>query len=191
MAEDYPTLDPTTYDLIISGTGLPSSLIAAASAAAGKSVLHLDPNPFYGSHFASLPPSSLSHHLELLELTGSVPEPSRSFSLDLAGPRLLYCADLMVDLLLRSGASHHVEFKSVDGSLIYSEGAFCSVPDSRQAIFRDRSLVLGEKREMMRFLKLVQGHIGNEDGVRVSDEELEMPFVEFLKRQKLPPKIRS
>lgn len=187
-ADEYPTLDPTSYDLIITGTGLPSSLIAAAASAAGKSVLHLDPNPFYGSHFASLPPSSLPPHIKP---SGVLPEPSRSFSLDLAGPRLLYCADAMVDLLLRSGAGHHVEFKSVDGSLIYSEGALCSVPDSRQAIFRHASLELGEKREMMRFLRLVQGHIGNEEGSRVSDEDLEMPFVEFLKRQRLPPKIRS
>lgn len=81
----------------------------------------------------------------------------------------------------------------MDGSLIYWEEGFCSVPDSRQAIFRDRSLGLGEKREMMRFLKLVQGHIGNDgegEGVRVSDEDLEMPFVDFLKKHKLPPKIR-
>ncbi|WZZ29894.1 hypothetical protein YC2023_013295 [Brassica napus] len=51
----YPPLDPTTYDLIIVGTGVPSSILAAAASSSGSSsVLHLDPNPFYGSHFASL-----------------------------------------------------------------------------------------------------------------------------------------
>ncbi|XP_008796394.2 rab escort protein 1 [Phoenix dactylifera] len=231
---DFPTIDPTTFDLIVLGTGLPESLLAAAAAASGKSVLHLDANTFYGSHFSSLPLPSLpsffnapplppdpspppsapspsssyaaidlhSHRLySEIEITGSSPEPSKDFLLDLAGPRVLYCADEAVDLMLRSGASHHIEFKSVEASLIYWEGRLCSVPDSRQAIFRDRTLGLAEKREMMKFLKLVQQHIGSGDGegaaaaaeaaVAISAEDLEIPFAEFLKKQRLPPKIKS
>ncbi|KAG1363294.1 rab escort protein 1 [Cocos nucifera] len=231
---DYPTIDPTSFDLVVLGTGLPESLLAAAAAAAGKSVLHLDHNPFYGSHFSSLslpfppsflhspplppdpstPPSAPSpsssyaavnlrpHRLySEIEIAGSSPEPSKAFLLDLAGPRVLYCADETVDLMLRSGASHHVEFKSVDANLIYWEGRLCSVPDSRQAIFKDRTLGLAEKREMMKLLKLVQQHIGSGDGqvaataeeaaVGISAEDLETPFAEFLKKQRLPPKIRT
>lgn len=221
---DYPTIDPTSFDLIVLGTGLPESLLAAAAAAAGKSVLHLDHNPFYGSHFSSLspplppdpstPPSAPSlsssyaavdlRHRRLyseIEIAGSSPEPSKAFLLDLAGPRVLYCADETVDLMLRSGASHHVEFKSVDANLIYWEGRLCSVPDSRQAIFKDRTLGLAEKREMMKFLKLVQQHIISGDGevaaaaeeaaVAILAEDLEIPFAEFLKKQRLPPKIRT
>nr|XP_010927462.1 rab escort protein 1 [Elaeis guineensis] len=231
---DYPTIDPTSFDLVVHGTGLPESLLAAAAAAAGKSVLHLDHNPFYGSHFSSVPlpwPPSLLHSPPLppdpstlpsalspsssyaavnvclrrlyseIEIAGSSPEPSKAFLLDLAGPRVLYCADETVDLMLRSGASHHVEFKSVDANLIYWEGRLCSVPDSRQAIFKDRTLGLAEKREMMKFLKLVQQHIGSGDSqvaaaaeeaaVGISAEDLEIPFAEFLKKQRLPPKIRT
>ncbi|XP_072965671.1 rab escort protein 1 [Typha angustifolia] len=224
---DYPAIDPTSFDLIVSGTGFPESLLAAAAAAAGKSVLHVDPHPFYGSHFASLPLPSLSsflsspsypypfpspsssssytavelrHHLlySAIETSGSPPEPCRNFVIDLAGPRMLYCADEAVDLLLRSGASHHVEFKSVDSSLIYWEGRLCFVPDSRQAIFKDRTLGLAEKSQMMRFLKLVQNHIASsggevveDGGVRISDEDLQLPFVDFLQKQRLPRKIRA
>uniref|UniRef100_A0A6V7QRB3 Rab escort protein 1 n=1 Tax=Ananas comosus var. bracteatus TaxID=296719 RepID=A0A6V7QRB3_ANACO len=228
-SQDYhPTIDPATFDLVVSGTGLPESLLAAAAAAAGKSVLHLDPNPFYGSQFASIPLPSFSSLLSPsysspsphssaastpsydaidlhrrpiyseIETSGSPPEPSRSFLVDLAGPRVLYCADAAVDLLLRSGASHHVEFKSVDASLVYWEGRLSTVPDSRQAIFKDRTLSLAEKSQMMRFLKLVQGHIASDRGgaadeglVRISEEDLLIPFVEFLQKQRLPPKIRA
>ncbi|RZR92981.1 hypothetical protein BHM03_00021351, partial [Ensete ventricosum] len=239
LQSQYPTIDPTTFDLIVCGTGLPESLLAAAAASAAKSVLHLDPNPFYGSHFTSLSLASLSSFLELppsshdssplphppaaaaedsstyeavdvrrlrlysdVETSGNFPEPSKGFLVDLPGPRILYCADAMVDLLLRSGASHHVEFKSVDATLIFWEGKLCAVPDSRQAIFRDRTLGLAEKNQMMKFLKLVQGHIdsdqcGNggtaeEDGfVRIPAEDLEMPFADFLRSKRLPPKIRA
>lgn len=228
-SQDYhPTIDPATFDLVVSGTGLPESLLAAAAAAAGKSVLHLDPNPFYGSHFASIPLPSFSSLLSPsysspsphssaastpsydaidlhrrpiyseIETSGSPPEPSRSFLVDLAGPRVLYCADAAVDLLLRSGASHHVEFKSVDASLVYWEGRLSTVPDSRQAIFKDRTLSLAEKSQMMRFLKLVQGHIASDRGGaadeglgRISEEDLLIPFVEFLQKQRLPLKIRA
>ncbi|KAJ4753044.1 Rab GDP-dissociation inhibitor [Rhynchospora pubera] len=210
---DYPTIDPTSFDLIVSSTGLSASLLAAAASVAGKSVLHLDSNPFYGSHFSSLPlPSFLSYisspssppnlYSDVEASSQSLPEPSRSYLVDLVGPRLLYCSDETVDLLLRSGASHHVEFKSVDSSLVYWDGKLCSVPDSRQAIFKDKSLGLTEKSQMMKFFKLVQSHIsltrsgtttesGEEGGVMIPEEDLEMPFVEFLKKQRLPPKIRA
>ncbi|KAF8700452.1 hypothetical protein HU200_034392 [Digitaria exilis] len=111
------------------GTGLPESVLAAACAAAGKTVLHVDPNPFYGSLYSSVPlpslPSFLSpepspvplppsgddsrtvvdlHHRNIfseVEISGAAPEPSARIAVDLVGPRVLYCRDEAVDLLLR------------------------------------------------------------------------------------------
>jgi RAB protein geranylgeranyltransferase component A len=37
------------FDIVITKTGLPESVLAALLASSGKSVLHLDANPFYGS----------------------------------------------------------------------------------------------------------------------------------------------
>lgn len=244
--DDYPAIDPTSFDVVLCGTGLPESILAAACAAAGKTVLHVDPNPFYGSFYSSIPLPSVPSFLSAdpstpcpssstttsssataaytavdlerrnlyseVETSGTVPEPSRRFTVDLVGPRVLYCADEAVDLLLRSGGSHHVEFKSVEGgSLIYWDGALCPVPDSRQAIFMDsthRSKEklnlrdnLKEKTLLFRFFKLVQSHIaasssGDMDGEgeasgKISEEDLDLPFIEFLKKQQLQPKIRA
>uniref|UniRef100_A0A453EQ99 Rab proteins geranylgeranyltransferase component n=1 Tax=Aegilops tauschii subsp. strangulata TaxID=200361 RepID=A0A453EQ99_AEGTS len=192
--DDYPTIDPTSFDVVLCGTGLPESILAAACAAAGKTVLHVDPDAFYGSFYSSIPLPSVPSFLSAdsstpcpssttasssataaytavdlkrrslyseVETSGTVPEPSRRFTVDLVGPRLLYCADEAVDLLLRSGGSHHVEFKSVEGgSLIYWDGALC--PD-------------GE---------------GEASG-KISEEDLDLPFIEFLKKQQLQPKIRA
>ncbi|XP_058110253.1 rab escort protein 1 [Magnolia sinica] len=211
----HPSIDPSSFDLIVVGTGLPESIIAASASSAGKSVLHLDPNPFYGSHFSSLSLASFSSFLHQrsrlyshVEISSHSPqtldEHSRRFSLDLSGPRLFFCADPMVDLILRSGASNHLEFKSVDASFLYREGHLSPVPDSREGIFQDRTLGLTEKSQLMRFFKLVREHFAldgssgstgggsvDEERKRIPEEDLESPFVDFLQKQRLPPKIKA
>ncbi|KAF7135370.1 hypothetical protein RHSIM_Rhsim08G0027300 [Rhododendron simsii] len=234
-AFSYPPIDPTTFDVIIIGTGLPESILAAASSAAGNTVLHLDPNPFYGSHFSSLPLSDvpsflLSHshavplpldvlttpspsdavlvpvdlttrpvysHIEISSHSHSTDllEHSRKFNLDLAGPRVLFCADSAVDLMLKSGANQYVEFKNVDGTYVCGgDGKLSSVPDSRSAVFKDASLGLMEKNRLGSFFKLVEGHLkgtGSDGGRRISEEDLERPFVEFLDKIRLSTEIKS
>ncbi|KAL8246838.1 hypothetical protein R6Q59_008054 [Mikania micrantha] len=230
--EPYPPIDPTNFDLIVIGTGLPESIIAAAASTAGKSVLHLDPNPHYGSHFSSLTLQDLVSYLniqsinpqksnteasdrtialdvttrpiysdiEICSYDNSVKDHSRKFNLDLAGPRVLFCADLAVDLLLRSSANQYVEFKNIDASYVCDEnGDLMNVPDSKSAVFKDRTLKYSEKNQLNSFFKLVQGHleavksvdIGSDDGKMISEEDLESPFVVFLDKMKLPPKIKS
>ncbi|KAF2547661.1 hypothetical protein F2Q70_00023856 [Brassica cretica] len=222
----YPPLDPTNYDLIIVGTGVPSSILAAAASSSGTSVLHLDPNPFYGSHFASLSLSDLTSFLHSNSLSPPPPPPSfnpdflsvdlatrslyssveiatfdssilderhsRKLNVDLCGPRALFCADESINLMLRSGSNNYVEFKSVDASFVGdSSGELRSVPDSRGAIFKDKSLTLAEKNQLMKFFKLVQAHLAAEEAVRIAEEDMESPFVEFLANICLPPKIKS
>lgn len=228
----YPPIDPAVFDLVVIGTGLPQSVIAAAASSAGKSVLHLDSNSFYGSHFSSLtldefssfltsqsamssshpgpPPSPAADSADYVafdfkrrpmysdvEITSHSSDPlehSRKFNLDVSSPRVLFCADAAVNLMLKSGASHYLEFKNIDASFVCdADGRFSTVPDSRAAIFKDRSLSLTEKNQLMRFFKLVQGHLdaSNDAYSRISDEDLESPFVEFLNKMRLPPKIKS
>ncbi|XP_041995229.1 rab escort protein 1-like [Salvia splendens] len=221
----YPPIDPSNFDLIVVGTGLPESIIAAASSAAGKTVLHLDPNPFYGTHSASLPlddfisflrsqsqspspsPSPSQPPLQTSDDDSSVPlgtrrlysdleikslssEPldnSRKFSLDLVAPRAFLCADSMIELILKTGINQYMEFKSVDASFVSSgEGKLESVPDSRSAIFKSRSLLGPEKYQLMNFFKHVQGIFANG-----SEEDLEIPFVEFLTKRGLSQKLKS
>ncbi|XP_041359846.1 rab proteins geranylgeranyltransferase component A-like [Gigantopelta aegis] len=55
MAADLPT----EFDLIVLGTGLPESIIAAAFSRNGYKVLHLDRNTYYSSSWASFSLSTL------------------------------------------------------------------------------------------------------------------------------------
>ncbi|KAL4366825.1 hypothetical protein GQ457_05G006020 [Hibiscus cannabinus] len=224
----YPPIDPTTFDLIVIGTGLPESIIAAAASTASKSVLHLDPKPFYGSHFSSLPLADLPSFLSTHSTSPSPPRPrssedsnefsvldlstrplyssidisvfspdlldqnSRKFNLDVAGPRAFFCADKSIELILNTGANQYMEFKSIDATFVGdNKGNLLNVPDSRAAIFKDKSLGLMEKNQLMRFFKLVQGHMAGEQDVKISDEDLQSPFVDFLNKMGLPPKIKS
>ena len=45
---------PDRFDVVVLGTGLTESIIAAAASRAGKTVLHLDSKNYYGSEWTSL-----------------------------------------------------------------------------------------------------------------------------------------
>ncbi|CAA0824922.1 Rab escort protein [Striga hermonthica] len=226
-------IEPSNFDLIVVGTGLPQSIIASAASAAGKSVLHLDPNPFYGSHSASLPLDDLVSFLkthsesqtqsqseaqplpqifsgdgncvsiplltrplyssvEINSYSSDLIEASRRFNLDLAGPRVFLCSDSMIDLILRTGINQYMEFKAMEASFLSdAEGKLESVPDSRSAIFKNRTLSLPEKNQLMKFFKLVQEHFGNDgEGYKISEEDLRSPFVNFLTKMGLSEKLK-
>lgn len=104
----------------------------------------------------------------------------------------MFSADKTIDLLLKSGAAQYLEFKGIDASLAYdaNEGLM-NVPDSRGAIFRDKNLSLKEKNQLMKFFKLVQQHLSDNGDEKISEEDLESPFVSFLEKIQLPPKIKS
>ncbi|KAM0955305.1 hypothetical protein EV1_023465 [Malus domestica] len=242
LFDDRIPITPSTFDLIVIGTGLPGSVIAAAASTAGKAVLHLDTNQFYGGHFASLPlddlfpflnshaspPSSSSTTTTTTTITGNddytalpltrrllysdietvtyAPQalaqhnPKR-FYIDLSGPKVLFLADKATDLLRRSAVSPFLCFKGIEMKSIYDDiGELWNVPDSRVAIFKDKRLSLMEKNKLMRFFKLVwqhleaatdeQGSEGNSESRKISDEDLESPFVDFLNRMELPHKIK-
>lgn len=259
-------IEPTNFDLIVVGAGLPESIIAAAAASAGKTVLQINPDHYYHSPFASLPPKDLVSFLHLHSTTTTTSDPCNNtgfravnspavqandssfnilplgtrplyssvevyvyspekvledslqteFNLDLAGPRVLFCADPMMDLIVDVDVQNCMSFKSLDTSYCIHDkcqegksGGFLwnSVPDSRNAIFRDRGLSFKEKNQLLRFFKLFQAYYrsnfksstttNNEEedennGVKITQEDLETPFVEFLTRKiGLSPKLTA
>lgn len=55
---------PSEFDLVVVGTGLSESIIAAAASRVGKSVLHVDENEYYCGYWASFNLDSFMSHLE-------------------------------------------------------------------------------------------------------------------------------
>ncbi|XP_019557525.3 rab proteins geranylgeranyltransferase component A [Aedes albopictus] len=55
---------PNAFDLIVVGTGLSESIVAAAASRIGNTVLHLDTNEFYGGYWSSFNLESLRNYAE-------------------------------------------------------------------------------------------------------------------------------
>ncbi|CAM6086048.1 unnamed protein product [Calypogeia fissa] len=137
---------------------------------------------------------------EVFEYEGLSLGPSRSYSIDLCGPRLTFCGSNLVNMLLRSGASHYLEFKGVDASYIWTgeAGGISAVPSSRADVFKDKALSLSDKRFLMRFFKLVTDYAQassdeqqQQFSADISAEDLDAPFLNFMQRQRLPTSIQS
>lgn len=141
----------TVFDVAILGTGLVESIVAAAAACAGRTVLHVDAATFYGGADASLPlPQFIEwaggesgehgeaahdtpngHSAEwasvriqpLVQPSDVAPPPlpvavaalARRFTIDFR-PRLVLSRGAVVDLLVLSGVSQHVDFKAADAA---------------------------------------------------------------------------
>jgi len=71
MAEDFPS----NFDVIVIGTGLTESIIAAAASRIGKQVLHIDHRDYYGGNWASFSFSNLQSVLDPQTVCQSVVDP--------------------------------------------------------------------------------------------------------------------
>lgn len=107
------------YDVIALGTGLKECILSGLMAsAAGKKILHMDRNPFYGGETASLNLEQLFKKFQGAE--AKVPESfgkSRDYCVDLCPKFVMACGDL-VKILLLTKVTSYLEFQSVSGSFV-------------------------------------------------------------------------
>ncbi|KAI3925593.1 hypothetical protein MKW98_001447 [Papaver atlanticum] len=179
----YPTIDPSVFDLIVVGTGLPESIIAANVSVAGKTILHVDANSFYGSSFSSL---LLDDITSFLHAQKTLPESTLSHGSDVGGSSNVdgekdyvifdpKTKSIYSDIEI-SSLPEEESVKACSRNFIYgANGELSAVPDSRSAIFKDR--------------RSAEHAEGSDESRRMKDEDLESPFVEFLNKQRLPTKM--
>lgn len=144
------------YDCIVLGTGLTECVLSGMLSVSGKKVLHMDRNKYYGGESASLTP------LEELFTKFGVPAPDdsygggRDWNVDLI-PKFIMANGQLVKLLIHTGVTRYLEFKSVEGSYVMGKsGKISKVPaDEREALGSDL-MGLFEKRRFKNFLVFVQ-----------------------------------
>ncbi|WRT65664.1 uncharacterized protein IL334_002609 [Kwoniella shivajii] len=196
-------LESDHYDVIVIGTGLAESIAAASLAKAGQSVLHLDPNVYYGGEQASLTLDELSswsntinqsssssassssschsssiryHSSSTTPLTPQLENDRRRYSLSLF-PSILPSRGSLIDTLIASDVSKYVSFKLLDSTSIYAEEGVKKVPGSKEEIFKDKSIGLVDKRKLMKFLLFATGEFENDDLLKGKEDQ---PLSTFL-----------
>lgn len=144
------------YDCIVLGTGLKECILSGMLSVSGKKVLHVDRNKYYGGESASITPLQ-----ELFQKFGfKEPEEKeygrgRDWNVDLV-PKFLMANGLLVKLLIHTGVTRYLEFKSVEGSYVYKGGKIYKVPvDQKEALSSDLMGIF-EKRRFRNFLIFVQ-----------------------------------
>ncbi|KAK9453875.1 GDP dissociation inhibitor-domain-containing protein [Dipodascopsis uninucleata] len=177
-------------DVLIYGTGLVESIVAAALAWQGTNVLHIDRNPYYGSSWASLNLEELKNWTASVNDAKSNRSPyqdaslyisrnldSRKYAIDLS-PHILFTRTDLLTLLIQSRVSRYLEFKPLGSFHTFEQDSFEKVPGSKEDIFTSQSLTLMTKRCLMRFMKFV---IEWEDHTEIWKDYEGRPISEFLK----------
>jgi Rab GDP dissociation inhibitor len=144
------------YDCIVLGTGLTECILSGMLSVSGKKVLHMDRNKYYGGESASITP------LEDLFQKFGIPKPDESYgrgrdwNVDLI-PKFLMAQGSLVKLLIHTGVTRYLEFKSIEGSYVMGKsGKISKVPaDEKEALTSDL-MGLFEKRRFKNFLVYVQ-----------------------------------
>lgn len=143
------------YDAIVLGTGLKECILSGMLSVSGKKVLHIDRNKYYGGDSASITPLE-----ELFTRFGIEPPVDkygrgRDWNVDLI-PKFLMANGLLVKLLIHTGVTRYLEFKSIEGSYVYKQGKIAKVPvDQKEALASDL-MGMFEKRRFRNFLVYVQ-----------------------------------
>ncbi|KAF7191428.1 Rab proteins geranylgeranyltransferase component A [Pseudocercospora fuligena] len=199
------TLEKSSWDVVISGTGLPQSLLALALSRSGKKILHIDRNEYYGGDEAALSlqeaeewcakhkpsPADTStvfgNAVTRKLLAKDKLKASRAYSLALA-PQLLYCRSELLSAVVASQTHTQLDFQAVaswfivnappDGSA--SQARLTRVPGGREDIFQDASLDLKAKRALMKFLRFVADY---EQQLEIWDTVRSLPFTSFLEQK--------
>lgn len=148
------------YDAIVLGTGLKECILSGMLSVSGKKVLHMDRNKYYGGESASITP------LEELFIKFNMPAPSeehgsaeygrgRDWNVDLI-PKFLMANGQLVKLLIHTGVTRYLEFKSVEGSYVYKGGKIAKVPVDEKEALASNLMGMFEKRRFRNFLVFVQ-----------------------------------
>ncbi|OAL73733.1 rab geranylgeranyl transferase escort protein [Trichophyton violaceum] len=206
---DLNTLDGSTWDVVISGTGLPQAFLALALSRSGKKILHIDKNDYYGGSEAAF---SLQEAEEWVKKVNEVPNftpfesasisrPavsdgeddelsfSRAYTLSLS-PHLLFSQSRFLPSLVSSRVYRQLEFQAVGSWWIYqhSTGSEANsqparlqrVPSSREDVFSDETMSMKSKRSLMKLLRQLMQQGNDQENEAESEVAQNMQFQELL-----------
>jgi Rab GDP dissociation inhibitor len=151
------------YDVIVLGTGLKECILSGMMSVSGKKVLHMDRNKYYGGASASLTPlEELYTHFNIKKELPKEYGRGRDWNVDLI-PKFLMANGRLVQLLIHTGVTRYLEFKSVEGSFVYKAGKIHKVPADEKEALASGLMGLFEKRRFRSFLIYVEEYDPNDE----------------------------
>lgn len=168
------------YDAIILGTGLKECVLAGLLGVAGKKILHMDRNKYYGGESASITPLEDLFSRYNVGKPGSNLGRGRDWNVDLI-PKFLMANGLLVKLLIHTGVTRYLEFKSIEGSYVFKEGKIHKVPADEKEALASGLMGLFEKRRFRNFLLWVQ-EFDEKDPKTFKDKNPNEPIIEIYKK---------
>jgi len=151
------------YDVIVLGTGLKECILSGMMSVSGKKVLHMDRNKYYGGESASLTPlEELYTHFNIKKDLPAEYGRGRDWNVDLI-PKFLMANGRLVQLLIHTGVTRYLEFKSVEGSFVYKAGKVHKVPADEKEALGSGLMGLFEKRRFRSFLIFVEEYDPNNE----------------------------
>ncbi|KAK6460429.1 hypothetical protein DFJ63DRAFT_309306 [Scheffersomyces coipomensis] len=188
-------------DVLILGTGLIESILAAALSWQGVQVLHLDNKSYYGDSASTLTIDQLKKWcIEVNQ--GKLPNfqdaqiyipggkstnkfKSKDYGIDLT-PKIMFCKSDLLSLLIKSRVYKYLEFQSLSNFHVFENDDFnkkISNSTSKEDIFSNNSLSLLTKRNLMKFLKFILTDNKNPEKKQLLFENSKQTIIDFLKGQ--------
>eukprot|EP00824_Muranothrix_gubernata_P004249 TRINITY_DN15422_c0_g1_i1.p1 TRINITY_DN15422_c0_g1~~TRINITY_DN15422_c0_g1_i1.p1 ORF type:complete len:444 (-),score=95.95 TRINITY_DN15422_c0_g1_i1:37-1368(-) len=144
------------YDVIVLGTGLKECILSGLLSVAGKKVLHMDRNSYYGGESASL---QLDQLYGQLKGPGETPKgglgSTRDYNVDLI-PKFIMAGGVLVKMLLHTRVTRYLDFKQVVGSYVCQGGNVHKVPATDGEALKSSLMGWLEKRKARNFFVFVQ-----------------------------------
>jgi len=140
------------YDCVILGTGLKECILSGVLSVEGKKVLHIDRNNYYGGQSASLNLNQLFEKFKSGQKPGESLGSSKDYNIDLI-PKFIMASGLLVQILIKTDVTRYLEFKSVDGSYVVTEGKVYKVPSTSTEALKSSLMGILEKRRCAKFLE--------------------------------------
>ena len=156
--EDWRTAFAEEWDAIVLGTGMKECLLSGLLSVAGKKVLHLDRNNYYGGASASLDIHQLFKKFEQADPPDAASLGKlRDYAVDMA-PKFILAGGQLVKVLIHTKTASYMEFKPVDESFVYRRPAkVYKVPITPKDAMKSPLLGMMEKTRMAMFTQWVAG----------------------------------
>jgi len=148
------------YDVIVLGTGLKECILSGMLSVDGKKVLHMDRNKYYGGESASITPlGDVFSKFGMGDPPATFDKP-RDWNVDLI-PKFLMANGQLVKLLVHTGVTRYLEFKSVEGSYVFKGGKAHKVPTNEKEALATSLMGLFEKRRYRNLLVYINEYDPN------------------------------